>query len=175
MSGESLTPEQWLLAEDRGCLEQRATRLAWVAAEAPSAEIWIFPGGWLGQHLFEEARYCFVYGQFLASTVLGFAYIERTLAAMFYGAGRNDLQRATSGKLLKEALAAGWIDERELEVFEKARRLRNPLIHFRKPLHNELPESRAVTEERHPYEVVESDAKHILEVMFRLVERNAVG
>lgn len=169
------TPEQWLLAEDRGCLKQRAERLAWLIQVTPPAEIWLFPGGWLGQQLFEEARYSFIYGQFVASAVLGFAHVERTLAAMFYGSVRNDLQRATSEKLFKEAQCAGWLSESDLATFEKARRLRNPLVHFRVPLHEDLPESRSFKEDRDPYEVVESDAKQILEVVFRLVAQNAVG
>jgi len=166
--------EEWLIAEDKGCLAQRAKRLKWLISEAPDAHIWTFPGGWVTKQLFEEARYSFVYGQFLASTILGFAYVERTLGATFYGAGRNDLRRATSEVLFKEANAVGWLEEREIEVFDKARRLRNPLVHFRKPLHKDLPEFRAIQGEREPYEIIEDDAKHILQVMFRLVKQNAV-
>jgi len=168
-------PEEWLLAEDKSCFAQRVERLDWLISNAPDAQIWNFPGGLVGKQLFEEARYCFVYGQFLATAILGFAYVERTLAAMFYGAGRNDLQRATSEGLFQEAHAAGWLTEQELEAFDKARRLRNPLVHFRKPLHKDLPEFRAIQEERRPYEVIEDDAKHILMVVFHLVAQNAVG
>lgn len=175
MNAPTPTPKQWLLAEDRGCLQQRVERIEWLIAATPPAEIWLFPGGWLGRQLFEESRYSFIYGQFVASAVLGFAYVERTLAAMFYGSGRNDLQRATSEKLFKEARGAGWLTEAELAIFEKARRLRNPLLHFRTPLHEELPEARSFKEDREPNEVVEGDAKQILEVVFRLVARNAVG
>lgn len=125
--------------------------------------------------MFEESRYSFIYGQFVASAVLGFAFVERTLAAMHYGSGRNDLHRATSEKLFKEARSAGWLTESDLAAFEKARRLRNPLVHFRVPLHDDLPESRSFKEDCEPYEVVETDAKQILEVVFRLVARNGVG
>jgi hypothetical protein len=175
VNAPSPTPEQWLAAEDQRCLEQRAARLAWLLTVTPPAKIWLFPGGWLGQQLFEEARYCFVYGQFVASAVLGFAFVERTLAAMHYGSGRNDLQRATSEKLFKEGHNAGWLSGTDLSAFEKARKLRNPLVHFRTPLHAELPESRSFAEVREPHEVVETDAKAILEAVFRLVARNAVG
>jgi hypothetical protein len=120
-------------------------------------------------------RYCFVYGQFLASALTGFAYVERTLAAMFYGSGRDDLQRATSERLFEEAKTVGWLNDAEFETFDKARRLRNPLVHFRKPLHPEQPELRALMSGGRPYEIVESDAQHILEVAFRLVARNAAG
>lgn len=175
MTPDTPTPEQWLSAEDNGCHQPRAARLAWLLEATPRNEIWVFPGGWLGQQLFEEARYCFIYGQFIASAILGFAFVERTLAAMFYGAGRNDLERATSERLFKEAVAVGWLNDHELQVFENARRLRNPLVHFRPPLHKELPETRSAHSDRHPNEVVEGDAKLILEVVFRLVARNAAN
>ena len=46
----------------------------------------------MAKFLFEETRYCFAYGQYLAVIVLGVAFIERTLAAEFYASGRNDLR-----------------------------------------------------------------------------------
>ncbi len=125
--------------------------------------------------MFEESRYCFVYGRFLSSAILGFAFVERTLAAMFFASGRDDLERVNSRKLFQEAQDAGWVSKQEIELFEKARKLRNPLTHFRTPMHEELPESRASREGSEPHEMVEGDARQILEVVFRLVERNSVG
>ncbi len=167
--------EEWLFSEDKGCFAQRVGRLEWLISKAPLAQIWTFPGGWLGKQLFEEARYSFVYGQFLATVVLGFAYVERTLCAIFYGAGRNDMQRATSETLLREAHKEGWLSEQELKAFDKARGLRNVMVHFRKPIHRDSPEFRAVESECDPYTIMEDDAKHILEVAFRLLSRNAMG
>jgi hypothetical protein len=175
MNGELKPSEQWLQAEDQGCFDERVARLEWLAHKAPRQQHWLIYGGWLNQQLFEETRYCFVYGQFLSSAILGFAFVERTVAAMFYASGRDDLERANSKKLFQEAQYEGWIKEEELDLFEEARKLRNPLTHFRTPMHEELPESRAFHRESEPHEVVETDARHILEVAFRLVERNAAG
>jgi hypothetical protein len=135
----------------------------------------LFFGGWLNQQLFEEARYCFVYGQFLSSVILGFAFVERTLSAMFYASGRDDLERASSKKLFQEAQYEGWISNEEFDLFEKARKLRNPLTHFRMPMHEEQLETRAFREGSEPHELAEGDARRILEVVFRLIERNAVA
>jgi hypothetical protein len=94
---------------------------------------------------------------------------------MFYASGRDDLERANSKKLFQEAKYEGWIDEVESDLFEEVRKLRNRLTHFRTPMHEDLPESRAFHRESDPHEVVEADARQILEVAFRLVERNAAG
>ncbi len=167
--------EEWLFSEDKSCFVQRRGRLEWLISKAPPAQIWSFPGGWLGKQLFEEARYCFVYGQFLATVVLGFAFVERTLCAIFYGAGRNDMQRATSETLLREAHKEGLLNKEELKTFNKARGLRNVTVHFRKPLHRDSPEFRAIEGESDLYSIMEDDAKHTLEVAFRLLARNALG
>ena len=63
--------EDWLVREDRVYFADRAARLGWTAEIIPKAEYLTFPGGLISKHLFEEARYCFVYGQFLAVIVLG--------------------------------------------------------------------------------------------------------
>jgi hypothetical protein len=175
MNGELKASEQWLRAEDQGCFDERVARLEWLAHKAPRRQHWLFFGGWLNHQLFEETRYCFVYGQFLSRAILGFAFVERTLAAMFYASGRDNLERANSKKLFQAAQDEGWISEEEFDHFEKVRKLRNPLTHFRTPMHEELPESRAFHRESEPLEVVEADARQILEAGFRLVERNAAG
>jgi len=168
-----MTPEEWLTREDEVCYPDRLARLQWLSGIAPKAEYWTFPGGLLARYLFEEARYCFVYGQFLAAIVLGIAYIERTLAALFYASGRKDLERAGLIQLLKEALNHGWIDQRDYANLQHARRIRNPVTHFRKPGDNETIEYRAVIGNELPYLIIEEDARHVIETALRLLEKNA--
>lgn len=166
--------ERWLEKEDQTQFEARVARLAWLEEHAPKAKYWVINGGWLGNQLFEEARYCFTYGQFLAATALGFAFIERTLAAIFFATGRNDLQRATSEKIIEEALKAGWISAGQSEELTRLRGVRNVLAHFRPPLHEDGHDVRAVVRRETPHAISEADARAVLEVLFRLVERNAV-
>ena len=105
-----MSASRWLRNEDNLCFEDRLSRLRWLVEHSPKKEYWTFPGGLLAESLFEEARYCFVYGQFLAANLLGLVYIERTLSALFYGAGRNDLESASLSKLLKEAHVANLVN-----------------------------------------------------------------
>ena len=99
------TGAKWLNDEGSRCFEDRLSRLEWLIDHSPAGEYWTFPGGLLAKRLFEETRYSFVYAQFLATILLGLAYIERTLAALFYGAGRNDLERAGLSVLLSTTVA----------------------------------------------------------------------
>ena len=94
----------WIENEDRGCREARVVRLEWLAkTHPPNRYGFMLFGGWVSQQLLEEARYCFTYGQYLASAVLGVAFVERILAAKFYAGGRDDLKRAGGQTLLQEA------------------------------------------------------------------------
>ena len=166
--------EAWLGHEDATCREGRLERLNWLAGLMPIGEYLTFPGGWMAKHLFEEARYCLVYGQFLAAIVLGMAYVEHTLAALFYGAGRSELERANISVLLREAVKHGWLSEIEFKNVDHARVLRNPVAHFRQPLHEDTVEYRSVTLNEPPYSLLEEDARHVMQAVFRVLARQTV-
>lgn len=165
---------QWISREDEICRADRVERLKWLSTELPKSGHLMFPGGLMAKFLFEETRYCFAYGQYLAVIVLGMAFIERTLAAEFYSAGRNDLERSNISKLLQEARSAKWLSAAEYEAFDRARRIRNPVTHFRRPGHCENIEHRMVEENEYPYTVIEQDARTIAAAVMHLVGRNAV-
>lgn len=166
--------ERWVDLEDFQCREGRIERLVWLASVLPAAEFLTFPGGWIAKQLYEEARYCFVYAQFLAATVLGVAFAEHTLAALFYASGRNDLERASASVLLREALDAGWLSPEEHDWLDHARKFRNPVTHFRRPLHASTIEHRSVTENELPYSILEEDARHVMRAAMRLLAKWAV-
>jgi hypothetical protein len=140
----------------------------------PVSKYWTFPGGLMATYLFEEARCCFVYGQFLATIVLGMAYIEHTLAGIAYAAGRDDLERANVSTLLQEALDCGWLTEQEYDDLEHARSVRNPVTHFRRPLYTDSVEYRGVTLDQLPYAVIEEDARHVMETALRLLGSSTI-
>jgi hypothetical protein len=161
--------EHWLDNEDSSGREKRLDRLRWMAELMPDVDWLVFGSGPISKYLFEEAKYCFAYGQFLASIVLGLSFIEISLAGAFYGMGRNDLQRASAAELATEALKQGWITQADFEAIESARRFRNPVTHFRRPGHDERVEARAFYERALPDDIIESDARHVIETLFRLM------
>jgi hypothetical protein len=166
--------EQWISHEDEICHADRVERLRWLASKLPRAQYSTFPGGLMAKFIFEETRYCFAYGQYLAVIVLGLAFIERTLAVEFYAAGRNDLERSSFSKLLREAQNARWLSEEEYQAFDRARKIRNPVTHFRHPGHHENIEHRMEEENEYPYTMIEQDARTIAAAVMHMVGRNAV-
>ena len=168
------TSGKWLSEEDFKCYQDRLTRLDWLIENSPGGEYWTFPGGLFAKSLFEEARYCFVYAQFLATILLGLAYIERTLGALFYGAGCSDLQRASLTALLEEAHGKGLLGDDEYQSLERIRKNRNTYAHFRRPGHESSIELRAILENATPYDVIEQDSTAVLTAILRLVSKSTV-
>lgn len=169
MKKESL---DWLSNEDRCNFDDRVARLDWLAKEMPKGEHVAFHAGLVGKYLFEEAKYCFVYGQYLATIMLGFSFIERTIAALFYESGRNDLQRASARTLLQEAHGSGWLPDTDFERLNEARERRNPIVHFRPPLEEDTIEYRMISENELAYEVIEADARAVMIAVMRLLSRH---
>ena len=162
----------WLRDEDSKCYEDRLLRLKFLAERTPTEGYWSFDG-LTGKYLFEEARYCFVYGQFLATIMLGIAYLETTLAASFYASGRCDLERASFSKLLDEALSEGLISVDEHQEMDRVRNERNAYGHYRRPSHEERIESRAFKGESFegdelPYDIIERDAAAVMRLLLRI-------
>ena len=155
--------QDWLRQEDAILLEERAARLAWMEERINSDEYRLHHGGRLSVSLFEEMRYCFAYGQFIAAGLVGLAYIERRLAARFYAAGRNDLERAPLAKLLGEALSYGLITQNQYEELERIRNARNVYAHFRRPGHGDGIEYRALEVDDSVCGIIEQDAMAIVE------------
>jgi hypothetical protein len=166
-----MNSEEWVDREDEIQRADRIRRLEWLVQLAPNNGIWLFHGGSLTKSLFEEAKYCFVYGQFFASTMLGLSFLEHSLASLLYGTGRNDLERANISNLVKEALNMGWITQDEFEMIEKARALRNRITHFRSPGDEDRIEFVSVNEQNPFYNVVEEDARSIMQLMMHFLSR----
>jgi hypothetical protein len=166
--------QEWLMHEDKVCFDDRVARLDWTANFMPEAAFLTFPGGLMSKYLFEEARYCFVYGQFLAAIILGMAFLERTLAAWFFAAGHSDMERASISRLLREAKDRGWLAEDAYSRLDRIRLIRNPVAHFRAPLSKDTIEYRSVASEDLPYSLIEQDARFVLQVVMDMLGRNAV-
>lgn len=171
MATKSSISQQWLRREDKIAFDERLGRLEWLEANMPAVEFQLFPGGYLSKSLFEEARYCFAYGQFLAVIMLGLGFIERVFAADLYADARNDLERANLATLMREEFVRGTISQVEFEQLDQARKNRNTVVHFRAPGHPESIERRSIERSERPYALFEEDACNVISIVFQLLQR----
>ena len=164
--------EEWLSHEDEICREDRIARLKWMEDHLPQCEYFGFHGGGMSLYLYEETRYCFAYGQYLATIVLGLAFIEQSLAAHFFSTGSDEVKRANVSVLFTKALDEGWITQVEFDNLEHARKVRNPITHFREYTKSDRIEMRSLEQNDDPYSILESDAYQVMETIFHLMGRN---
>jgi hypothetical protein len=169
-----MNAKEWIIREDTITQEDRIERLQWLLEHTPDNEIWLFHDGIISQRLFEQTRYCFVYGQYLATITLGLSFVEHSLAALFYANGRNDLVRASLAVLSKEALSVNWINQEEKLALDQARKIRNDITHFRKPGRENPLEANTygIPEKMERY--FEDNARKMMLIVFHLLNRTSV-
>ena len=160
---------RWLEHEDAVNRKERLERLKWLGNLTPSRDWVSYHGGVISEYLYDESRYCFVYGQFLATIILGLAFVDHSIGAILYGFGRNDLKRASVSSLLSEGFAAGLISHAEYAALQRIKKTRNPFVHFRPPDDPERVETRSVDADEHPYALIEEDARLVMIVVQRLL------
>lgn len=203
MIDKNISPQDWLSLEDQNERENRITRLEWAKDHYPTISLIFFHGGLISKYLFEEARYCFVYRQFIASILLSLAFIEHTIAGLFYelpnnaleeiGVSQNRLRRAGIFDLIKWALKLKWISDDDFSFINYIREIRNPLVHPRPPSPiredsdiekadellkdwwKEKIELRSIEEDKHPYTILEDDARKSLLIAYRVLEIGSPG
>lgn len=171
---QSMSAEEWFKKEDELARQGRIERLKWLLEQTPDNKIWLFHDGIISQRLFEQTRYCFVYGQYLATIMLGLSFVEHSLAALFYASGRNDLVRASLSVQTEEALSVKWIDHQEKEILDQARKIRNDITHFRNPGRSNSLEEKTlgIPEEIEHY--FENNARQMMLIVFRILNRTSM-
>ena len=167
----TMNAKDWIQNEDQVARSIRIERLQWLLENTPHNEIWLFHAGYINYELFEQTRYCFVYGQDLAVIMLGLSFIEHTLAALLFESGRNKLERISLTVLTEEAHKNQWIDDSELEAINEARTIRNNVTHFREPTDKASIEMQAKHNEEAFLAIIEKDAKQIIKIVFLLVDK----
>jgi len=150
-------------------------RAAWLAKHVRSDDIYFMQDGTLSRLLFKEILGSFVAGQYIATIVLGFSLIERTVAGRLAHVGEKAAALATSKSLLKNAWKRNWLNEEEHALLDDLReKIRNPIVHYRDHLSDSRPEVRAVLNARAMEQVLEVDAKRVLEATIHVLHKTSI-
>ena len=125
-----------------------------------------FPGGTIAFSLFKASRYCYVNGYFLATVVLGLAYIEKTFYGMFVDIGCEELPDKVFDTLNKKSLDAGIINHETYDIINRTQQSRNKYPPF------STNKARPVNRKLYPhdgFEIHEVDARDLLGIMTKLL------
>ena len=124
---------------------------------------------------------CFVNGHYIAAIVIGYSFIERSLAGRFYTNDNDFPERTNSKDLLEGALKRQWITESEHKDMEKLNAIRNAVIHFRKlpdnfekPIESYAPLIRSTLLAKELPRMLEADAKNSLSLAAALLNKTSL-
>lgn len=149
-------------------------RVAWVSKRIRRDDFFFLQDGSFSKLLFEELVGCFVNGHFIATCALGYSLIERTIAGRLSHQGESSLAGKMGGHLLQGALDRGWITREEFDDMESLRKVRNPMVHFKPQSAQNRPEVRANACGLSTAQLLEADAKRILEAAIKVLGKTAV-
>lgn len=146
----------------------RLGRVTWLSKHLRENDLYLLQDGAFSKLLFTEVLETFVGGQLIATIILGFSLIERTIAGRLYFLGENNVEKMRGEALLNAALQKEWLTTEEHKLLNELRKLRNPFVHFHDPQANTRPEARAATQ------ILESDAKRFLETTIHVLKKTAL-
>lgn len=149
-------------------------RALWLTKRVCNEDVYFMQDGTLSHLLFKEVLSCFVAGHYFATIILGFSLIERTVAGRLSFIGDKKSCMAKSKTLLQNAFDRGWLEKDEYELLGELRQLRNPIAHFRDYLSKDRPESKAAMNACTTEQVLEADAKKILDATIHLLKKTAI-
>lgn len=152
----------------------RPGRIGWLAQRIRKDDLFMLQDGSFSKLLFIETIECFVGGQFIATVVLGFSLIERAIAGRLSHVGDKKAAKGKSEDLMVSALNKGWLSQTEFDQINELRALRNPVVHFREHLSMSRPEVKATINGRDIPQMLESDAKRILEAAIHVLGKTAL-
>ena len=162
---------QWLEQEDAASRPTRISRLAFVANEYGPPRHLLIPGGFVPAHAFEEARWCYVNGQFIGCVLLCQVILEHILAGQFYLMGKDRIAESGFKNLCTKAEKELFISAEERQLFDSLRVKRNPYVHPRGMDRTDRIERRMMLEESGMDEILDKDARLAIGTVFRLLKR----
>jgi hypothetical protein len=165
---------QWLMAEDAARLRGRVKRLRFLIRQCGSTEGRQLFHGLLSWRFFEEARWCFVNGQFIACVLLSQCFLEKSLRSLLavggqnYGVSDKWLEDAGFHELIEKAREKGVLTSGQARDCHIVRRMRVAFVHARPVFSKRHVAHRMITERKSITELSEQDAVKALKIMLRI-------
>lgn len=169
----------WLQNEDEISRESKAKRLQHLAKEFGNANGWQgFYGGILTKDFFEEARWCYANGQFIACVVLCQCFLEQSLQSLLsagapnYSVNYKWLEKAGFFQLMEKAYEENIIARNEYKDFNLIRKMRIQYVHPKPVFSNKTFDRRVIEENKSHWDLYEKDAKQAINIVSKLIQRS---
>lgn len=157
---------------DRETMAGRIARLNYVKR--------VHPAGGFGMPiesvmLFTEAKMAFVDGLFVSVLLLCNSFIEHVLGSMLESRGFQTEAKAGLAAQIACARKNGVLDEYLLEKADRLRKVRNPFVHLKPYDHEHGIHQRMMRARKNPYEILETDARTALSIMYAFATRPGIA
>jgi hypothetical protein len=121
---------EWSLGRaESSTLPVRAARVRWLATKLPRNRTYMMPQETF--YVFDEAKSCFVYGCFVATTVLCAAFVEHWLVGHLGTIGFAKEAERGLASMLGCCRKHDFLDPLILNRIERLRMIRNPFMHLK--------------------------------------------
>lgn len=156
-------------AESR-TLPVRAARIRWLATKLPRGYTYMMPSETF--YVFDEAKSSYVYGCFVATTVLCAAFVDHWVGGQLAGLGFVKEGRGGLAAIVECCKKHDLLNSAVLNRIERLRLIRNPFVHLKESQHPYNIGQRTFRERSHPLTVMEEDAKEALITMYAVATSN---
>ncbi len=156
---------EWSLSRaEQSTVHVRAARVRWLASQLPRGRRYMMPSETF--YVFDEAKSSYVYGCFVATTILCGAFIEHWLAGQLQDFGFRKEARGGLAAIVSCCKKNGFLNELILKRVDRLRAIRNPFVHLKEFEHQQTIGQRTLGTGRHPFAVMEDDARDSLVTMY---------
>lgn len=122
--------------------------------------------GFYSYRLYNDAIHNFIYGRFLSASIIAATFVENALGLYFQSSDLLNPEESNSYNLIESAVQDEVITNEDAEKLHRVRQLRNPIVHYRGPIHEEAYLERYINEGEIPWKLAKEDAKKAMEGMF---------
>jgi hypothetical protein len=156
---------EWSLGRtEKATLPVRAARIRWLDSIMPRNHAYGMPPETF--YVFSEAKSAFVYGCFVSTTVLCAAFVEHWLGSQLSNRGFSKEAERGLASMIDCCRKNNLLNSAILDRVERLRLIRNPFVHLKSFEHPHTIAQRSVRERRHPFSIMEADAKDSLITMY---------
>jgi len=156
--------ERALERVERATLPARAERIRWLERVIPRNRAYAMPLE--TYYVFEEARSSFVYGCFVASTLLSAAFVEHWLGTRLAQCGHTKEAERGLAAIVECCRCHDILIPVLVDRIDRLRVIRNPFVHLKSFDHPHTLGRRSVSLRAHPEQLLEQDAKESLITMY---------
>jgi hypothetical protein len=143
---------------------ERAERMRWLSTVTPRSSGYIMPLE--SMRVFQEAKDCFVYGQFVATLVLAASFMEHWLGGILSAAGQSKVAGQGLKAIVAHCRECKIIPTVLCDKIDALRLSRNPFVHLKPFNHPHSLGQRMLARRMHPDSILEADAKDALAAMY---------